>query len=171
MYVLTIKFNPTATKTYDYLLVNPKGVAIDNGRPLRKMVGATRSGASWQELTIVDKTKMDVLPDWVTARIVLDENNQCTTEAISAEHLTVLRRKKPTYAPVTAPLSAVPAEGPMETRKPKVKPKRKPKTESPRATPYQERPMPPAVQAIIDRQNKIREETITMCQRIFYNNK
>ncbi len=95
MYILSVKFGVNSPKTYDYLYVNPKGVAVDSSRPLRVSYGATKAGLSCKSLIVVKKTRMDILPDWVTAQIVVDEDNLCTTEKISAKHVEILRSNKP----------------------------------------------------------------------------
>lgn len=95
MYILSVKFGANASKTYDYLYVNPKGVSVDSSRPLRVFSGTTKAGLSYKSLIVVKKTRMDILPDWVTAQIVVAEDNLCTTEKISAKHLEILRVNRP----------------------------------------------------------------------------
>ncbi len=91
MYVLTVKFGSVkAPKTYDYLYVNPKKEAVDFGRPLRMVVGT--SGG--KILHVIKKTKMDYLPEWVTAQIVIDDRNDCHSEKITAGHVRLLRPPK-----------------------------------------------------------------------------
>ncbi len=93
MYILSIQFSSSA-KTYDYLFVNPKNVAMNLKRPLKVVNGANES--AWKEIRIVGKKRINALPGYVTSQIVIDEGNVCVLEKIKASHVGTLSLPKKT---------------------------------------------------------------------------
>lgn len=93
MYILSVRF-PSSQKTYDYLFVNPKNVGINLKRPLRIVSGANET--AWGQVSVVGKTRVEALPNWVLSQIVIDEGNICVMEKIKASHVEILsgRREK-----------------------------------------------------------------------------
>lgn len=96
MYILSVRF-PSSQKTYDYLFVNPKNVGINLKRPLKVVSGANE--AAWKQVSVVGKTRVEALPNWVISQIVIDEGNICVMEKIKAAHAEILsaHREKTTH--------------------------------------------------------------------------
>lgn len=115
MKIISIKFSKTGGKSYDYLLVNPKGVVIDNNRPLRMPNGASPRGVYYKEVFVEKISEKEVLPGWVTTQIVLEADNICQTERLAAAKIEELKTPKPK----TVKTSETAATKAVENPKPK----------------------------------------------------
>ena len=81
MQIITVQFAAGA-KTYDYLLLNPRGCKINASQPLKYITGCDHRGMRYQQLTVVQQRSVTVLPSWVTSEIVLQGKNEVIIQKI-----------------------------------------------------------------------------------------
>ena len=91
MVILTIKF-PKGAKTYDYLLRNPDRLKIDRGKPLKMLIGVYYGRSCFQELTLINAQKVEVLPSHVTSSMLLMPDNEVRTCRLSMDTIKTLSR-------------------------------------------------------------------------------
>lgn len=90
MVILTIKFSK-GSKTYDYLMRNPDRIKIDRGKPLKTLLAVQYGKVYFQELTLVDAKKVEVLPSHVTSSLLLLPDNEVKMYRLSSDSIKALR--------------------------------------------------------------------------------
>lgn len=92
MVILTVRF-PYSNKEYDYLMVNPQKIKIDREKPLQLVTGIGYKGVCTKPIYVTKGKKLDFLPEHVTSKIILDNNNLVRTEQLSSGEIQSLKAR------------------------------------------------------------------------------
>lgn len=92
MVILTVRF-PHNDKEYDYLMVNPQKIKIDKEKPLQLVTGISYKGVCTKPIYVIRGEKIDFLPEHVTAKIILDNNNLVRIEQLNSGEIQYLKTR------------------------------------------------------------------------------
>lgn len=84
MVIITIKFKQNSDKTYDYLMKNPDKNVLDQNQCIYFAAGCNKYGPTYSTAFIVGARKTNVLPEHVTAWLVIYKNNHVASRPISS---------------------------------------------------------------------------------------
>lgn len=118
MVIITIKFKRDSDKTYDYLMKNPDKNVLDQNQCIYFATGCNKYGPRYSTAFIVGARKTNVLPEHVTAWLIIYKNNHVASRTISAAEKSSLLAQHREETRVAEPQVERSAAREIETRFP-----------------------------------------------------